>query len=105
MFDYGLYLIDKILKFRGTSLYHYPPMPLPQENLDEQFGNHLILEQQNYDHEEQAHLAEQRIPTLNADQHAAYDAIVEAVETQPGQCFFIKGPGMSTTPSATSCAP
>jgi hypothetical protein len=45
VFDYGLYLIDKILKLRGTSLRHYQTMPRPQENWDEQFGNHLILEQ------------------------------------------------------------
>jgi hypothetical protein len=93
VFDYGLYLIDKILKLRGTSLRHYQTMPRPQENWDEQFGNHLILEQRDYDPEEQARLAELRIPTLNADQRAAYDAIVEAVETQSGQCFFLNGPG------------
>jgi hypothetical protein len=47
--DYGLYLIDKILKLRGTSLRHYPPMPLPEQDWDQQLGNHLILEQRDYD--------------------------------------------------------
>ena len=38
-------------------------------------------------------MAKQRVPTLNTDQHTAYDAILNAVETQSGQCFFLNGPG------------
>jgi hypothetical protein len=91
--DYGLYLIDKILKLRGTSLRHYPPMPLPVQDWDQQLGNHLIREQRDYDPVQQQQLADQRIPTLNADQRAAYDAILNAVETESGQCFFLNGPG------------
>jgi primosomal protein N' len=68
-------------------------MPLPQPNWDQQFGNHLIMEQRNYDPAEQELLADQQIPTLNADQHAAYNTILNAVETQSGQCFFLNGPG------------
>ena len=38
-------------------------------------------------------MANQRIPTLNNGQHAAFDAIVNAVETKSGQTFFLHGPG------------
>jgi PIF1-like helicase/Helicase len=33
------------------------------------------------------------ISTLNADQRAAYDAIMHAVNTQSGESFFLNGPG------------
>ena len=68
-------------------------MPLPEQDWDQQFGNHLILEQRDYDLAEQAFLADQCVPTLNADQHTSYNAILNAVETQSGQCFFLNGPG------------
>ena len=92
-YDYGLYLIERILKLSGKSLADYEPMPVSQENWDHQFGNHLILEQRSYDHLEQAQLAEERIPNLNIDQRYAYDQILNAVATQSGQCFFLSGPG------------
>ena len=38
-------------------------------------------------------MANQRIPTLNNGQCAAFDAIVNAVETKSGQTFFLHGPG------------
>ena len=56
-------------------------------------GNRLIAEQLSYDNDEQTGLANQRIPTLNNGQHAAFDAIVNAVELKSGQTFFLHGPG------------
>ncbi len=38
-------------------------------------------------------MAQERIALLNPDQHAAFDAIVQAIETKSGQCFFLHGPG------------
>jgi PIF1-like helicase len=78
-------------------------MPLPQEDWDQQLGNHLILEQRNYNPVEQAQLAADHIPTLNAGQLAAYDAIMHAVNTHSRQFFFLNGPGrpMFITPSTT----
>ena len=49
VYDYGLYLIQRILMARGKSLQDYHPMPQPQEEWDQQPGNHLILEQKDYD--------------------------------------------------------
>ncbi len=34
-----------------------------------------------------------RIALLNPDQRAAFDAIVQAIETKSGRCFFLHGPG------------
>ena len=68
-------------------------MPLPQHNWQAVVGNRLIAEQLSYDNDEQTEVADQRIPTLNNGQHAAFDAIVNAVETKSGQTFFLHGPG------------
>ena len=38
-------------------------------------------------------MAQERIALLNPDQRAAFDAIVQAIETKSGRCFFLHGPG------------
>jgi PIF1-like helicase len=93
VYDYGLYLIEQLLKLKGSTLADFHPMPLPQENWAEQFGNDLIMEQQDYDRVEQGKLAQDHILLFNTDQCAAYDQIMQAVETQSGQCFFQNGAG------------
>ena len=93
VFDYGLYLIDVLLCNKNRSLQDWPAMPLPQHNWQAVVGNRLIAEQLSYDNDEQTGFTNQRIPTLNNGQHAAFDAIVNAVETKSGQTFFLHGPG------------
>ena len=93
VFDYGLYLIDQMLHVSNKRLRDWPSMPLPQMNWEAAVVNRFIAEQQSYDIEEQKQLAAQRIPTLNQDQLAAFNAIVNAVETKSGQSFFLHGAG------------
>jgi hypothetical protein len=93
VFDYGLYLIDHILRGSNKSLHDWPTMPLPQNDWAAAVGNRLVAEQRSYNIDDQAQLAAQRIPTLNPAQHSSFDAIVNAVETQSGQTFFLHGPG------------
>ena len=93
VFDYGLYLIDNILRNGNKSLRDWPTMPLPQNDWAAVVGNRLIAEQRSYNIDEQAQLAAQRIPTLNAAQRSSFDAIINAVETQSGQTFFLHGAG------------
>ena len=95
VFDYGLYLIDKLLSSSSGNkgLEHWPTMPQPQQNWALDIGNHLIAEQLGYDAEEQTHLADEHIPKLNEEQQKAFDEIIEAVNTKSGQIFFLHGPG------------
>ena len=92
MFDYGLYLIDNVLCGGNKSLRDWPTMPLPQNDWAAVVYR-LIAEQRSYNIDEQAQLAAQRILTLNPAQRSSFDAIVNAVETQSGQTFFLHGPG------------
>ena len=93
VFDYGLYLIDRLLQNANKSLRDWPTMPLPQEDWDALVGNRLIREQRNYDMDHETHMAEQLIPTLNVGQRAAFDEIMAAVTNRTGQCYFLHGPG------------
>ena len=74
VFDYGLYLIDKLLcsSDGNKGLEHWPTMPQPQQNWAIHVGNHLIMEQLDYAVEEQTHLANEPIPKLNEEQQKAF---------------------------------
>jgi len=92
VFDYGLYLIDRILQSTNQSLHDWPMLPFPVGNWAELIGNPLIRDQR-YNRDEQAALAAENIPCLNQGQRAAFDEIVKAVDEQSGQTFFLHGPG------------
>ena len=93
IYDYGLYLIDRILQSSNKSLRDWPTLPQPIEDWTAAFGNPLIAEQRQYDAAEQTTLAEERIPRLNEGQRAAFDEIVKAVNDRSGKTFFLHGPG------------
>src|SRR5271155_3649723 len=93
VFDYGLYLINRILRAGNKELGHWPAMPLPQFDWNLAVANRLVADQRSYHLDEQAQLATQRLPTLNIGQRAAFDAIVTAVENKSGKTFFLHGPG------------
>ena len=80
--DYGLYLIDKLLSHSRKRLQDWDSMPQIMEDWGAVFGNHLILEQQEYNLEEQAQLE-------------AFEKITSAVSTRSGEIFFLQGPGGS----------
>ena len=49
IYDYGLHLIAQHLRRHGKNLQdHYPSMPRPQGNWDNQQGNQLVIEQRMY---------------------------------------------------------
>ena len=92
VYDYGLYLIDLDLRKKGKSLEQCPPMPLPVGNWAQLHGNRLIAEQLAYDQADQRDKAQQRLGQLNEEQHAAYDAIINAIENNTPKMFFLNGP-------------
>ena len=76
VFDYGLYLIDKLLSSSNMSLQNWVDMPYFQQDWGAIVGNPLIAEQQSYDVEKQVQLGAEHIHTLNPEQRAAFDQIV-----------------------------
>ena len=93
VYDYGLFLLERILQSKGKSLAHMQGMPMPQGAWEQFRANRLIQEEHNYSQPEEMQLAEEHKQKLNAEHRAAFDAIVAAVELQFGKCFFLQGAG------------
>ena len=95
IYDYGLFLINRLLMESGRLLSEWPSMPLPVEDWQRLTANSLITEQLAYDRTALQAELEVRVPSLNDDQRAAYDRITASVTSQDGQLFFLYGPGGS----------
>jgi hypothetical protein len=91
--DYGLYLIDQLLSQYGKRLQDWDCMLQVVGDWATRTGNPLIIEQTQYDTEEQGVLAAECIATLNPDQHSAFDEISSAIVNKTGKTFFLHGPG------------
>jgi hypothetical protein len=53
VYDYGLYLMEKLLKAQGSSLDKFPPMPVSLMGWTVLLGNHLLMEQKDFDQDQQ----------------------------------------------------
>jgi hypothetical protein len=93
IYDYGLFLLEKILQQKGRTLAAIEGMPMSQINWDHQLANRLILDERDYNRDEQTQLAEEQKQQFNEEQRAAFDTIVAAVDSKSGQCFFLQGAG------------
>ncbi|KZV84196.1 hypothetical protein EXIGLDRAFT_624670, partial [Exidia glandulosa HHB12029] len=93
VYDYGLYLIGEALHHHGKLLAHFElPQPVGDWAAHVEL-NRLIAEQLNFDVDEQRTKAEENQARFNDEQRTAFDAIMEAVEQESGQSFFLSGPG------------
>jgi len=93
IYDYGLYLIEKILVQNNKSLKNIAGMPTSQIDWEVQLGNRLIQEQRDYDPHQQHEEYLQKSQQFNPEQRQAFEAIKNAVETRSGQSFFLNGSG------------
>jgi hypothetical protein len=84
VYDYGLYLLDRILHDNGCLLQDFPPMPLSWQNWGATVVNALIAEQLNYDQEQQLRNGEHQVTMLNHEQTAAYEAILDSIDSDHG---------------------
>ena len=104
IFDYGLYLMDVKLKDQNKSLEDYQ-MPRHEYNWIEAFRtttslelstNELINEQLDYNIHNEHQLYTSKYTQFNNDQKAAFDRIVERIESDTPNniplCFFLHGP-------------
>ncbi|KAH6885518.1 PIF1-like helicase-domain-containing protein [Coprinopsis sp. MPI-PUGE-AT-0042] len=92
IYDYGLFLLEQILRNEGRSLSDWPSMPRPAHNWASEHENPLLAEQL-YDLDEQYRLLQDRLPQLNIRQRQAYDSIIPSILENTGKLFFINGPG------------
>ncbi len=91
-YDYGLYLLDGLLREAGCRLADFSTMPHFRGNWDNMHINHLITEQLSYNRHEQFQLLQINLEKLNDEQHIAYTAITDSIERNIGGVFFLNGP-------------
>lgn len=92
IYDFGLYLLNNILKDSGRSLNEFR-MPQPTRDWEALTQNHLIAEQLHYDQQSEQDAAHQQIKTLNPDQEQAFTEIWDSIINHKGRSFFIDGFG------------
>jgi len=93
VWDYGLFLINRLLSQFDKSLKDWPDMPQVQQQWADALQNPLIARERAYDPEREVQLAQERIVRFNQDQRSAFDAIADVVEARLGQSFFLHGAG------------
>jgi hypothetical protein len=90
--DYGLFFIDCLMQESGQRLSNIHGMPLSVMDWGSADENRLIAEQLQWDPVEQTMLAVEAFENMNAEQQAARNAILQAVEEKTGKVFFLHGP-------------
>ena len=101
VYDYGLFLLGKLLSDSGRSLQEWPSMPQVQQDWQSRTVNSLIADQLNsliadqlnYNCDAEHVDLEVRLSKLIPDQRMAYDCIIASVEGAEGRLFFLNGPG------------
>lgn len=93
IYDFGLHLLNKLLEESGKSLSDWPTMPQPQHDWSNHYFNPLIAEHLDYDPVNERTRHEERVQTLNEEQHAAYRTVIASVNSNNAKLFFLNGPG------------
>ena len=78
--DYGLFLINQMLIGSGKTLQDFPPMPMPVMDWMVLANNQLIVEQRDYNQDEEQQAGDLARATLNPEQQVAFNAIIAAAE-------------------------
>ena len=68
-------------------------MPRSQHNWGDYRENQLIFEQRHYNREEQQEQVDRGLPTLNPQQIALYDAVMDSVLNSHGSSLFLHNGG------------
>ena len=90
--------LNSYLQLNEKSLKDFLKMPIPLEHITGINNNNNDLEQLiqrerlSYNNAQLESTLSNNIPLLNEDQHIIYYAIMQAVEHDSSQCFFIDGP-------------
>lgn len=94
VYDYGLHLIDHVLRNWGTQLSNIPDMPQVIHDWGVVAeGNRLINEQLDYNREELAARVTANTTQFNNAQRGVYDAVMQSVNNNQGKIFFLHSAG------------
>jgi hypothetical protein len=94
VYDYGLHLINHILRNWGKTLIEIPGMPpITGDWGAVAEGNRLLNEQLDYNREELADRVTQNVAKFNLPQRTIYDAVMHSVNNNIAKVFFLHSAG------------
>jgi hypothetical protein len=93
IYDYGLYLLEKILFKSGKSLADFPSMPHATKSWGLIADNPLLQEQLDYDTVEMAEFVRLNSDKFNEEQKTVFDAVMASVDENQGKTFFLHSAG------------
>ena len=91
--DLCLVQIDKLLHNYGRSLSDFPGLPIPSNCSHMLLSNSLLVEELQYDHVALGATFLSQFTKLNAQQKITFHAIIDSIEQNRRQVFFIYGYG------------
>ena len=89
VFDYGLYLLNKVLIKSGKCLRDFPSMPVFVQNWGVIATNSLMQEQLDYDPVELDRVVATNVAKFNHGQKEVYNAVMASVDANLGGLFFL----------------
>jgi hypothetical protein len=94
IYDYGLFLLDRLLLKSGKRLSDFDPMPLPEVEWDNHVAdNPLLQEQLNHDAYDLLMTMQQNKERFNEEQRTVYDAVLHSAMHNEGKMFFLHSAG------------
>ncbi|XP_013745491.2 uncharacterized protein LOC106448109 [Brassica napus] len=91
--EYTLIEIERLLKENDKSLADFAGMPKPNPSVLKEISNTVLRQELNYDTEKEAIEHERLFSDMNEDQRTVYSAVIDSVDNQSGQLFFVYGAG------------
>jgi len=93
IYDFGLYLIEKILLKSEKRLRDFPEMPQWVGNWEWIENNFILQEQLHYNAAELQAIVQQNVQSFNEEQLAVYNAAMAAVQGEEKHVFFLHSAG------------
>ncbi|XP_022030895.2 uncharacterized protein LOC110931830 [Helianthus annuus] len=91
--NYCLIELNELLEKNGKSLADFTDMPQPDTSLLDKMHNRLIREEMSYNRKQLTDEHGQLYASLNTEQTAIYDRVIDSVTAKKGGFYFVYGPG------------
>jgi hypothetical protein len=90
--------LNQYLLLNGKSLKDFPNMhllleDLPDINEESDDLDQLIQQEKSYNITQLENVLQNNVPLLNTEQYDIYNTVIQAVDQNLSECFFIDGPG------------
>ncbi|XP_048604246.1 uncharacterized protein LOC125582083 [Brassica napus] len=91
--QYTLIELEQLLKENDQSLADYPDIPLPDDAILTEISNTVLMQELSYDIQQENETHTELFASMNQDQKMVYHAVLQSVDKQSGQLFFVNGAG------------